>query len=269
MHPQETEESKPEAAKVEEEEYFSPLPDGEYYFHENFDDLDIFRANWVKSESKKEEADEMIAKYDGMWNLEETARDPTKGDFGLVLKSKAKHSAIAALLEKPFHFSDRPLVVQYEVNFQNGQECGGAYLKLLSMDPSPRNKAPQDLKHFHDKTPYTIMFGPDKCGNDHKVKKSQTKISLLYSNLLFLFQLHFIFRHKNPLNGSFEEKHAKKSKERIEEPFKDKKPHLYTLVVNPDNTFQILVDHKVSKNAKAAKYLDSIESFRLLTREAC
>lgn len=25
-------------------------------------------------------------------------------------------------------------------------------------------------KSFHDKTPYTIMFGPDKCGLDHKVK---------------------------------------------------------------------------------------------------
>jgi len=23
--------------------------------------------------------------------------------------------------------------------------------------------------NFHDKTPYTIMFGPDKCGNEHKV----------------------------------------------------------------------------------------------------
>ena len=23
--------------------------------------------------------------------------------------------------------------------------------------------------NFHDKTPYTVMFGPDKCGNDHKV----------------------------------------------------------------------------------------------------
>jgi hypothetical protein len=63
--------------------------------------------------------------------------------------------------------------------------------------------------------------------------------------IICLFQLHFIFRHKNPLNGSSEEKHAKKSKDRIEEPFKDKRPHLYTLVVNPDNTYQVLVDHKV------------------------
>lgn len=152
-----------------EEDYHSPLPQGDYYLHENFDDADMFKERWVKSETKKEEEDASIAKYDGQWRLEEPLRDPVKGDQGLVLKSKAKHSAISALLEKPFHFSDRPLVVQYEVNFQNGQECGGAYLKLLSMDPSPKNKAPQNLKLFQDKTPYTIMFGPDKCGNDHKV----------------------------------------------------------------------------------------------------
>ena len=24
-------------------------------------------------------------------------------------------------------------------------------------------------KNLQDKTPYTIMFGPDKCGNDDKV----------------------------------------------------------------------------------------------------
>lgn len=50
------------------------------------------------------------------------------------------------------------------------QECGGAYLKLLSLDST--KKKDQDLKNFHDKTPYTIMFGPDKCGNDHKVSSS-------------------------------------------------------------------------------------------------
>lgn len=45
---------------------------------------------------------------------------------------------------------------------------------------------------FNDKTPYTIMFGPDKCGNDIK--------------------MHFIFRHVNPINGSITEKHCKKPK---------------------------------------------------------
>lgn len=86
------------------------------------------------------------------------------GDLGLVLKSKARHAAISTLLAKPFYFEDKPLIVQYEVNFQQGQECGGAYLKLLTLDDEYK-----DLKQFHDKTPYTIMFGPDICGKDHKV----------------------------------------------------------------------------------------------------
>lgn len=48
----------------------------------------------------------------------------------MVLKSKAKHAAIAVPLKKPFTFTNKPLVVQYEVNLQNGQECGGAYIKV-------------------------------------------------------------------------------------------------------------------------------------------
>lgn len=110
--------------------------------------------------------------------------------------------------------------MQYEVVLQDGQECGGAYIKLLSDSPNAKN-----LQQFHDKTPYTIMFGPDKCGNDHK--------------------LHFIFKHRNPINGSVEEKHCKKPKERMEEVFSDKLPHLYTLVLKPDNTYEISIDKKV------------------------
>ena len=85
------------------------------------------------------------------------------GDTGLVLKSKAKHSAVAAKLKKPFKFDDRVLVVQYEIAFQNGQDCGGGYLKLLS------ESAGLDLRSITDKTPYTIMFGPDKCGSESKL----------------------------------------------------------------------------------------------------
>lgn len=62
---------------------------------------------------------------------------------------------------------------------------------------------------FHDKTPYTIMFGPDKCGEDYK--------------------LHFIFRHKNPKTGVYEEKHAKRPDADLKMYFTDKKTHLYTL----------------------------------------
>lgn len=66
----------------------------------------------------------------GVWVVEEAEKMPLTGDRGLVLKSKAKHAAISVPLRKPFTFVDKPLVVQYEVNLQNGQECGGAYIKV-------------------------------------------------------------------------------------------------------------------------------------------
>lgn len=158
------------------------------YLSEHFDNPTDFEKNWVKSEAKKEGIEDDIAKYDGQWGVESPVKDGLKGDLGLVLKSKAKHAAISAPLKKPFVFKDKPLIVQYEVLLQEGQECGGAYLKLLTEIQS------SNLKNFHDKTPYSIMFGPDKCGTDHK--------------------LHFIFKHKNPKNGSVEEKHCEKPKER-------------------------------------------------------
>ncbi|XP_032671410.1 calnexin-like isoform X2 [Odontomachus brunneus] len=205
---------------IQKPPYKSPEPSGFAYLAEHFDNEERFKNTWVLSETKKDDIDEDIAKYDGIWSIEELKRHAESGDHGLVLKSKARHAAVSTLLSKPFYFKDKPLIVQYEVNFQEGQECGGAYLKLLTLDDKH-----DDLKQFHDKTPYTIMFGPDKCGNDHK--------------------LHFIFRHKNPLNGTITEKHCKKAKDRLEDYFKDKKPHLYTLIIRPDNTYVIKVDNTI------------------------
>lgn len=86
----------------------------------------------MQSEAKKDDISEEIAKYDGVWAVEAPQRQILKSDLGLVLKSKAKHAAISSRLNAPFVFKDSPLVVQYEVTMQEGQECGGAYLKLLS-----------------------------------------------------------------------------------------------------------------------------------------
>lgn len=56
------------------------------------------------------------------------------------------------------------------------------------------------------------------------------------------FQLHFIFRHKNPKTGEYEEKHAKKPTGNFQNVFDGKKTHLFTLVVRPDNSFEVFVD---------------------------
>lgn len=59
------------------------------------------------------------------------------------------------------------------------------------------------------------MFGPDKCGHTNKV--------------------HFIFNHKNPKTGEYEEKHL------VSPPTAKivKTTELYTLIVKPDNTYII------------------------------
>ena len=59
---------------------------------------------------------------------------------------------------------------------------------------------------------------------------------------MLLVQLHFIFRHKNPNTGEYEEKHAKTPSGKFDHIFDDKKPHLLRLVVQPDNNFEISLD---------------------------
>jgi calnexin len=208
-----------EEEKVEEnkkEKYVKPTVSGEYHFMETFETESVIGTKWLKSNAKKEDVDEVLAKYDGEWAIESSLDAVLDGDLGLVLKSKAKHHAIAAKLDKPFKFSNKKnLVIQYEVKFQNPLECGGAYVKLLADDSS--------LESFYDKSSFSVMFGPDKCGTDNKY--------------------HFIIRFKNPVTGRFEEKHAKKS-ELLDSYFNDGKTHLYTLVVRPDNTFKMMIDLK-------------------------
>lgn len=137
-----------------------------------------------------------------------------------MMNSRAKHHAIGVKLSKPYDFKGDNLVVQYDVQFRNGQECGGAYLKLLQ---SPSG----DLSKIQDKSPYSIMFGPDKCGNEHK--------------------LHFIFNHRNKKNNSLREIHWKKAAAvtGLNDAITDNKWHLFRLIVRPDNTYEISVDKKI------------------------
>ncbi|XP_067903727.1 calnexin isoform X3 [Heterodontus francisci] len=194
--------------------YKPPKPVGDVYFVATFDTDGL--EGWVKSEAKTDGTND--TRYDGIWAVEESYNQKMPGNKGLVLKSRAKHHAIATYMQRPFHFKDLPLIVQYEVYFQNGIQCGGAYLKLLSEDDQ------LDLRNFFDKTPYTIMFGPDKCGQDYK--------------------LHFIFRHRDPVTGAIEEKHARNPDVDLQSYFSDKRPHLDedaprnipdSTVMKPDN----------------------------------
>ncbi|XP_026796181.3 calnexin [Pangasianodon hypophthalmus] len=215
-------------SREEQSIYRSVTTPNEAYFAETFDTSPLDRK-WVLSQSLKE-GDLDIYKYDGEWLLEESKNQASPGNKGLVLKSPGHHHAISAYLRTVYHFREKPLVLQYEVFFQNGIDCGGGYIKLLSHSDDLR------LSQFNDATPYTIMFGPDKCGSIYKV--------------------HFIFCHRNPLTGMYEEKHARQPETDLSDYFTDHSPHLYTLNLYPDNTFEILIDQTLVNNGSLLEDMD-------------
>lgn len=178
---------------------------------------DDWETRWKASHAKKESEEEWT--YVGKWEVEEPiVVKGIEGDKGLVLQDKAAHHAISAKFDKKIDNKGKTLVVQYEVKLQEGLECGGAYMKLLK-----ENKALQQ-EEFSNASPYVIMFGPDKCGTTNKV--------------------HFIFKHKNPKTGEYEEKHMTSAPMITI----DKLTHLYTLIVKPDNSFQVKIDGAAVKN---------------------
>ena len=87
-----------------------------------------------------------------------------QGDVGLVVSSAARKHAIATVFNAPFDPKGSGLVLQYELQLKKGLECGGAYLKLLTATDD------LSLDGFKADTPYTIMFGPDKCGSTNKAR---------------------------------------------------------------------------------------------------
>lgn len=179
---------------------------------------DDWESRWTPSEAtKKTPVGGETFSYVGKWEVEEPSISVIDGDKGLVAKSKAAHHAISAAFSQPIDFKTEPLVVQYEVKYQKGGNCGGGYLKLLE------DGFQTSGKEFSDTTPWVVMFGPDLTCPGTKV--------------------HFIFRHKNPKSGETEEKHLQLPPK----PSIEKLTNLYTLIVHPNNTYDVLFNGESQK----------------------
>ncbi|PPQ79868.1 hypothetical protein CVT25_002924 [Psilocybe cyanescens] len=198
---------------------------------------------WTASEAtKKTPVGGETFSYVGKWEVEDPSISVIEGDKGLVAKSKAAHHAISAAFSEPIDFKDKPLVVQYEVKYQKGGNCGGGYVKLLE------DGFQTSGKEFSDTTPWVVMFGPDLTCPGTKV--------------------HFIFRHKSPKTGVTEEKHLKIAPH----PTIEKLTNLYTLIINPDNTYEVLINGESEKKGglledfepavNPAKEIDDAEDFK-------
>ncbi|XP_031105140.1 calnexin homolog [Ipomoea triloba] len=187
--------------------FFSQLSaSSDVKLYESFEDA--FEGRWIVSEKED---------YKGVWKH---SKSEGHEDYGLLVSEPARKYAIVKELDEVVNLKDGTVVLQYEVRLQNGLECGGAYIKYLR---------PQDAgwvaKEFDNESPYSIMFGPDKCGATNKV--------------------HFILKHKNPKSGEYVEHHLKYPPSVPS----DKLTHVYTAVLKPDNELSILIDGEEKKKA--------------------
>ncbi|KAJ9163979.1 hypothetical protein P3X46_023598 [Hevea brasiliensis] len=180
--------------------------DDDKILYESFEDS--FEGRWIVSDKDD---------YKGVWKH---AKSEGHDEYGLLVSEKARKYAIVKELDNPAILKDGTIVLQFETRFQNGLECGGAYLKYLR--PQEAGWTPKD---FDSESPYSIMFGPDKCGATNKV--------------------HFILKHKNPKSGEYIEHHLKFPPSVPS----DKLTHVYTAILKPDNELRILIDGEEKKKA--------------------
>jgi calnexin len=159
-----------------------------------------------------------LANFTGKWELRTTAPPQSyPGEKMIFMTNEKAHYGLSTQFPDPLDPAGKTFIVQFEVRYEEHIECGGSYIKLFHRD----NFVPEQMSN---ESRYIIMFGPDRCGATNKV--------------------HFIFRHKNPKNGVYEEKAL------IEPPSpkRDNINHLYTLIVRANNSFQILIDAEAVKN---------------------
>ncbi|KAJ3314433.1 hypothetical protein HDV04_000415 [Boothiomyces sp. JEL0838] len=124
----------------------------------------------------------------------------------------AKFYAISAKFDQVFDHKDKDFIVQFSAKFEQNIDCGGGYVKIM-----PPGFKPEE---FNGDTVYNVMFGPDICGNNKKV--------------------HAILNYKN-------ENHLIKKQVL---PGSDQLTHLYTFIIHPDQTYEILVDQESKASGK-------------------
>ncbi|XP_050161838.1 calreticulin [Myiozetetes cayanensis] len=128
-------------------------------------------------------------------------------DKGIQTSQDARFYALSARFE-PFSNRDKTLVLQFTVKHEQNIDCGGGYVKLF---PASLNQ-----EDMHGDSEYNIMFGgcaapPPRAPHATLFQTPQTSLQEL---------LNKDIRCKD-----------------------DEFTHLYTLVVRPDNTYEVKIDN--------------------------
>lgn len=141
------------------------------------------------------------------------AFERTAGEFygdktlnqGLKTTTDARFYAISKKFDTDFDNKDKDFIVQFSVKHGQKIDCGGGYLKLFPPG--------LDQKKMEGESKYNVMFGPDICGSSTK-------------------KTHVIFEKGDENHLITKEITAET----------DQLTHVYTLIVHPDNTYEVKID---------------------------
>jgi calreticulin len=122
---------------------------------------------------------------------------------GLRTVEDARFYTVSAKFPE-FTNANNVLVLQYSLKYTQSIDCGGAYVKL-----HPKGL---DQVNYDGDSVYNIMFGPDQCGGTKRVHAILTRDG---KNHLTNKQIY---------------------------PETDLFTHVYTFILRPDNTYEVLID---------------------------
>lgn len=161
-----------------------------------------YSSRWVESNWKKSSGES------GKWahSAGKWYAD-AEADKGLETTQDARFYATSAKFPAGFSNEGKDLVVQYQVRFPQKIDCGGGYIKLAGSDI--------DQANWGGDSPYHIMFGPDICGYSTK-------------------KVHVIFHYPPKKENLLIKKEITAETDQLS--------HVYTLIVHPDNTYEVRID---------------------------
>jgi calreticulin len=159
---------------------------------------------------------------DSAWTASEHKSDfgelkLSSGDFfgdkeinqGYKTSQDAKFYATSRAIGQQVTNEGKDLVVSLSVKHEQGLDCGGGYIKIF----------PElDSKKLHGDSEYFLMFGPDKCGSQNRV------------HVIFNYKGENLLWNKQPRYPD------------------DKFTHVYTLVVKPDNKYELYIDQDLKES---------------------
>jgi calreticulin len=181
---------------------FAAAVNAEIYFQETFSDGEEALKRWVQAKAKKSEGTAGAMKISA-GKFYADAED----DKGLQTSEDARFYLYTAEIPKEFSNKDKTLILQYQIKHEQNIDCGGGYLKLLPKDSFKKRE------DFTADSKYNIMFGPDICGSQKRT--------------------HVIFSTPDGKN------HLINKNIRCDS---DDLSHLYTLIVFPNNTYEVRID---------------------------